>query len=68
MALLKDARKDISRKLSIPEKFLFSNATLEAMTLSLPDSIEELALLPGIGEQKAKSYGNRILDIIAGAR
>jgi DNA helicase-2/ATP-dependent DNA helicase PcrA len=41
--------------------------TLEAIATSLPQSLDELSDVPGIGPMKLSLYGDAILSVIASA-
>ena len=63
-ALLKDLRKDISRKLNLPPYVIFQENSLECMATTYPVTMQELAAIPGVGEGKAKRYGMEFIDLI----
>jgi len=63
-SMLKDLRKDISRKLNLPPFVIFQDPSLEAMSTYYPISIDELQNMPGVGAGKAKRFGNEFLDLI----
>lgn len=63
-ALLKDLRKDISRKLNLPPYVIFQETSLECMATTYPVTMQELAAIPGVGEGKAKRYGEDFLLLI----
>ena len=62
--MLKDLRKDMSRKKEIPPYVIFQDASLEAMATFYPVTIEELKTIPGVGEGKAKRYGKEFCELI----
>ena len=63
-SLLKDLRKDMSKKLKLPPYVLFQETSLECMATTYPITMQELAAIPGVGEGKAKRYGKEFLDLI----
>ncbi|MBQ0062240.1 MAG: DNA helicase RecQ [Bacteroidales bacterium] len=63
-AMLKDLRKSISKKLDIPPYVIFMDQSLEAMATVYPISLDELKNIPGVGEGKAKRYGQEFCDLI----
>ena len=63
-SLLKDLRKDISRKLNLPPYVIFQETSLECMATTYPVTMQELAAIPGVGEGKAKRYGPEFLSLI----
>ncbi|WP_296315019.1 ATP-dependent DNA helicase RecQ [Winogradskyella sp. UBA3174] len=65
MTMLKDLRKRNAKKLGVPPFVIFQDPSLEDMALKYPISIEELSNVHGVGESKAKKYGNDFLGLIA---
>ena len=65
MAMLKDLRKRNAKKLGVPPFVIFQDPSLEDMALKYPITIEELANVHGVGEGKAKKYGNDFVNLIA---
>lgn len=63
-SLLKDLRKDIARKLKLPPYVIFQETSLECMATTYPVTLPELAAIPGVGEGKAKRYGEEFLSLI----
>ncbi|MCH5225684.1 MAG: DNA helicase RecQ [Muribaculaceae bacterium] len=63
-AMLKDLRKDVARKLNLPPYVVFQETSLEYMSTTYPVTLQELSAIPGVGEGKAKRYGNTFLDLI----
>jgi len=63
-ALLKDLRKDISRKENLPPFVIFQDPSLEDMAIQYPIKEEELLQITGVGAGKAKKYGKPFLDLI----
>ena len=61
---LKKWRKERSIKDNIKPYIIFSDATLIAISNSLPKSKEELFNVRGVGEKKVEKYGEEILQII----
>ena len=55
-SLLKDLRKEISRKLNLPPFVIFQDPSLEAMSTYYPVTVEELQNMPGVGVGKAKTF------------
>ena len=64
LAMLKDLRKDMSRKLNLQPWILFGDPSLEDMTILYPVSVEELKACQGVGEGKAKKFGKEFVDLI----
>jgi ATP-dependent DNA helicase RecQ len=63
-ALLKDLRKEISRKEKLPPFVIFQDPSLEDMAIQYPITVEELKQITGVGSGKALKYGNPFLDLI----
>ena len=62
--LLKDLRKDISRKENLPPFVIFQDPSLEDMAIQYPIKEEELLQITGVGSGKAKKYGKPFLELI----
>ena len=62
--LLKDLRKNISRKENLPPFVIFQDPSLEDMSIQYPITMEELQQITGVGAGKAKKYGQPFLDLI----
>jgi len=65
MAMLRDLRKKVSKKLGVPPFVVFQDPSLEDMALKYPVSLEELGGVHGVGEGKAKKYGREFVELIA---
>ena len=65
MAILKELRKDLGKKLGVPPFVIFQDPSLEDMSLKYPISIEELGTVHGVGDGKAKKYGKDFVKLIA---
>lgn len=63
-AILKDERKRLAKSLDIPPFVIFQDPSLEAMATTYPITIEELQNIPGVGQGKAKRYGEEFLALI----
>lgn len=64
-ALLKDLRKEISRKEGLPPFVIFQDPSLEDMAIQYPITLDELKNITGVGMGKAQKYGKPFLDLIA---
>jgi ATP-dependent DNA helicase RecQ len=62
--MLKDLRKDISRKENLPPFVIFQDPSLEDMAIQYPIKEDELMQITGVGSGKAKKYGKPFLDLI----
>ena len=65
LAMLKDLRKDVSRKLGLQPWIIFSDPSLEDMSILYPMTLEELRGCQGVGEGKAKKFGREFVELIA---
>ena len=65
LAMLKDVRKDLSRKMNLPAWVIFSDPSLEDMSIQYPVTVAELKNCQGVGEGKARKYGQPFVDLIA---
>ena len=65
MVMLKDLRKRNAKKLGVPPFVIFQDPSLEDMALKYPITVHELSNVHGIGESKAKKYGNDFVGLIA---
>lgn len=63
-ALLKDLRKDISRKENLPPFVIFQDPSLEDMAIQYPVTFDELLQITGVGVGKAQKYGKPFLSLI----
>ena len=63
-AMLKNLRKKLSKQLELPPYVIFQDPSLEAMATTYPITIDELKNVPGVGEGKAKRYGEEFCALI----
>ena len=63
-AMLKNLRKKLSKQLELPPYVIFQDPSLEAMATTYPITIDELKNIPGVGEGKAKRYGEDFCALI----
>lgn len=64
LSMLKDLRKDLSRKLGLQPWILFGDPALEDMSILYPITYEELRNCQGVGEGKARKYGKEFIGLI----
>jgi len=64
MLLLKDIRRKIANEKNIPPFIIFQDPSLEDMTIQYPTTIDELKNIIGVGEGKAKKYGDCFIQTI----
>jgi ATP-dependent DNA helicase RecQ len=63
--MLKDLRKDVARKMRVQPWVVFSDPSLEDMTIVYPLTLEELSeKCQGVGEGKARKFGQPFIDLI----
>ena len=66
LAMLKDLRRDMARKRRLQPWVLFSDPSLEDMTIVYPLTLKELSeKCQGVGEGKAQKFGQPFVDLIA---
>jgi ATP-dependent DNA helicase RecQ len=65
MLLLKDLRKKIADKHSVPPYVIFQDPSLIEMTLKFPVKMDELSSIFGVGEGKSKKYGKEFIELIS---
>ncbi|NPA37842.1 MAG: DNA helicase RecQ [Chlorobi bacterium] len=63
-SMLKDLRKQLSKKLNLPPFVIFQDPSLEAMSTYYPVTIEELQNIPGVGQGKARRFGKEFVELI----
>jgi ATP-dependent DNA helicase RecQ len=64
LAMLKDLRKDISKKEGLPPFVIFQDPSLEDMAIQYPINEEELKQIVGVGVGKARRYGKPFVELI----
>jgi len=64
-SLLKDLRKEIARKESLPPFVIFQDPSLEDMAIQYPITMDELQRITGVGAGKAQKYGKPFLELMA---
>ncbi|WP_108423491.1 DNA helicase RecQ [Flagellimonas amoyensis] len=64
LKILKDLRKKEAQKREVPPFVVFQDPSLEDMSLKYPITMDELLNIQGVGEGKAKKYGQPFLDLI----
>jgi ATP-dependent DNA helicase RecQ len=65
LAMLKDLRKDVARKLKLQPWVIFGDPSLEDMSIMYPITVDELKNCQGVGEGKARKFGKPFLELIA---
>jgi len=65
LSMLKDVRRDLSKKLELPSWVIFNDPSLEDMSIHYPITLEELKNCQGVGEGKSKKFGQPFIELIA---
>jgi ATP-dependent DNA helicase RecQ len=55
-----------ARRLGLPAYVIFHDATLKGIAEVRPGSLDELRGISGVGVRKLSSYGDDILEVVAG--
>ena len=64
MKILIKLRKDVAKVNEVPPYAVFQENSLEEMCLKYPITNQELSNINGVGEGKAKRYGQKFVDTI----
>jgi len=64
VAMLKDLRKKVAKRMEVPPFVVFQDPSLEDMALKYPITLEELSNVHGVSEGKAKKYGKDFISLI----
>ncbi|MBQ1252595.1 MAG: RecQ family ATP-dependent DNA helicase, partial [Firmicutes bacterium] len=62
--LLRQKRKELAQKESVPAYVIFSNATLHDMSVKKPQNDSEFLEISGVGQVKYQRYGHYFLNVI----
>ena len=62
--ILKKERMSLSKKYNLPPFAIFQDSSIDEMTYKYPTSIEQLSLINGVGEGKAKKFCESFIIII----
>jgi ATP-dependent DNA helicase RecQ len=65
MTMLKDLRKAMAKKLTLPPFVIFQDPSLEEMATQYPVTMDELKNISGVGDGKAAKYGKQFVELIA---
>ena len=65
LSMLKDLRKDMAHRLGLQPWVIFQDPALDDMTILYPVTLKELTNCQGVGEGKAKKFGQEFVDLIA---
>lgn len=64
LSMLKDLRKDLSHRLGLQPWVVFTDQSLEDMSIMYPVTLEELRKCQGVGEGKAQKFGSEFIRLI----
>ena len=64
LSMLKNLRKDMSKKLNLQPWIIFGDPALEDMSILYPITFNELHGCQGVGEGKARKYGKEFIELI----
>ena len=64
LSMLKDLRKDVARKLKLQPWIIFGDPALDDMSILYPITIDELRNCQGVGEGKARKFGEEFVNLI----
>lgn len=65
MNFLMALRKKVAQESDVPPFAVFQEYSLEDMALKYPINIQEMSNINGVGEGKARRYGNTFIDLIS---
>lgn len=65
LGALKELRMQLAQKEHVPAYIIFSNATLVDMAIKAPRTMDEFLQVSGVGEVKARRFGEEFLAVIA---
>ena len=64
LAMLKDLRKDLSKRLHLQPWIIFGDPALDDMSIMYPITFEEFKNCQGVGEGKASKFGEEFIKLI----
>jgi ATP-dependent DNA helicase RecQ len=63
-AMLKAWRQEVAKANNLPAFIIFHDATLMAIAYENPQTLEALAAISGLGQQKMTAYGSAIIQLL----
>jgi len=63
---LKSWRAEVAKEHNLPAYIVFHDATLAEMAQAVPDSLDRLGQISGVGAKKLEAYGREILRVLEG--
>ena len=65
LAMLKDLRRDVARRRGLQPWVIFSDPSLDDMSIMYPVTFDELKNCQGVGDGKARKFGKEFIELIA---
>ena len=65
VSMLMDLRRSVAKKNSVPPYVVFQEVSINEMAIQYPITLQELQNISGVGEGKAKKYGQPFIELIA---
>jgi len=62
---LRNLRREIAQQEGVPPFVVFSDKSLQDMSLKLPRHLDDLLDIHGIGQQKRDKYGSQFLEVLS---
>ena len=66
MDRLRRWRRETAQAAGVPAYVVFHDATLAAIALAKPRSVNDLLHVPGVGDAKLRKYGEEVLEVLRG--
>ena len=64
LSMLKDLRRSEAKKLHLQPWVIFSDVSLDDMSIMYPETLDELIKCQSVGEGKARKYGKPFIELI----
>lgn len=64
-SMLKDLRRQMSKKMNLPPFVIFQDPSLEDMAIQYPISMEDMQNIQGVGTGKARKFAGEFIKLIA---
>ncbi len=61
---LKEVRLELAKEQNVPAYVICHDASLKAVAISRPETLEQLSQISGFGESKVGKYGNQLLAVV----
>ena len=65
VSMLMDLRRSVAKKNSVPPYVVFQEVSINEMAIQYPITLQELQNISGVGEGKAKKYGQPFIELIS---